>query len=110
MGIGLLLGLTVSATGNSELAGGIAVGAAGTAVNNYLAHTRSEEVAADQVGMRYLVRAGVDPKAAIEVLEIFRGQEVLSVGRQDPYARTHPLSADRIRALKGHVAAYGGKR
>ena len=30
----------------------------------------------------------------------FRGQELLSVGRQDPYARTHPLTNDRIRTLR----------
>jgi predicted Zn-dependent protease len=55
-----------------------------------------------------MLRAGVDPAASIEVLEIFRGQEALSVSRQDPYARTHPLTNDRIRALRGLVAANPG--
>jgi predicted Zn-dependent protease len=40
-------------------------------------------------------------------MEIFKGQEVLKASRQDPYARTHPLSRDRLRALNGFVAAYG---
>ena len=36
---------------------------------------------------------------------LFIGQEVLSVGRQDPYVRTHPLSRDRLRAVEAFVAA-----
>ncbi len=78
-------------------------------MNNFLSHTRAEETVADQVGTRYMVRAGVDPAASVEVLDIFRGQEALSIARQDPYSRTHPLSQDRIRALKGVIAAYEGQ-
>ena len=110
IGIGMLLGLAAAASGNNELAGGVAAGTAGSAVRNFLAHTRAEEAAADQISARYMVRAGIDPQAAIDVLEIFRGQEALSVGRQDPYARTHPLSQARIRALKGQIAAHGSMK
>ena len=39
------------------------------------------------------------------MLELFRGQEALSVSRQDPYARTHPLTSNRLRALRGLIAA-----
>jgi predicted Zn-dependent protease len=58
--------------------------------------------------VRYLVRAGIDPAAMLRVLEVFRGQEALSEGRQDPYVRTHPLTRDRIRALEGFAAAAAG--
>jgi len=109
-GLGLALAAVVAASGNSDAASGIAAGAAGAALRNYLAHTRAEETTADQIGARYMVRAGIDPKAALDVLDIFRGQEVLSSGQQDPYSRTHPLSRARIRALKGAIAAYGGNR
>ncbi len=110
IGIGLLLGLALSVGGNSELASGLAAGAAGSAMRGFLANSRAEETIADQVSVRYMVRAGIDPAAAIDVLELFRGQEALSVGRQDPYAQTHPLSQARIRALKGQIAAYAGKK
>ncbi len=108
-GIGMLLAIAVSG-GNNNLASGVAIGAAGAAVNNYLAHTRAEETSADQISVRYMVRAGIDPKHAIDVIEIFRGQEALSISRQDPYAQTHPLSNARIRALKGQIAAYSGRK
>ncbi|NOX39730.1 MAG: M48 family metalloprotease [Alphaproteobacteria bacterium] len=108
IGIGLLLATIAAANGNGQAAGGIAAGVAGSAIGKYLAHTRAEETTADQISVRYMVRAGVDPKAALDVMEIFRGQEALTAGRQDAYARTHPMSSARIRALKGQIAAYGG--
>jgi predicted Zn-dependent protease len=102
---GMLLATAAAAAGSAEAAGGIAMGSAGSAFRGFLAHTRAEEAAADQSGFRYMLRAGVDPRGAVEVLEFFRGQEALSAERQDPYARSHPLSRDRLRALEGLIAA-----
>ena len=105
-GFGIALAAAVAiSTGRSDAAAGVAAGAAGSAMRNFFAHTRAEESAADQSSIRYLARAGIDPSAAAEVLDIFRGQEALSVGRQDPYARTQPLTSDRRRALRGLIAA-----
>lgn len=101
----LLSGAVVAATGDGKAAAGVALGVGGSAQRVLFGHTRAEEASADQAGIRYLTRAGVDPKAMLEVLEIFRGQEVLAQARQDPYARTHPLTKDRLRALRGYAAA-----
>ncbi|MBS9718619.1 M48 family metalloprotease [Pseudohalocynthiibacter aestuariivivens] len=105
-GLGILLSAAVAATGNGQAAAGVAAGTSGTAQRLFLAHTRSEESSADQSGARFMASAGVDPAAMIEVLEIFRGQEALAVSRQDPYAQSHPLSRDRLRAARGYAAAY----
>lgn len=106
-GLGLALAVVAgAASGNGKAASGLAAGALGVAQRNFLAHTRAEEAAADQAGVRYLLSAGISPKAAVEVLDIFRGQEALSVGRQDPYTRTHPLTRDRLRAMQGFAAAH----
>ncbi|MGC9417565.1 MAG: M48 family metalloprotease [Rhodovulum sp.] len=107
--MGLLMSLAVAATGNTEAGAGIAMGSASSAQRLFFAHTRAEESSADQAGVRYMARAGVDPQAMVDVLDLFRGQEALSSTRQDPYVRTHPLTADRLRALRGYAAAYGGK-
>ncbi len=106
---GMALAAAVAmSTGRGDAAAGLAAGIAGSSQRNLFAHTRAEESAADQSGTRYMLRAGVDPNAALEVLEVFRGQEALSIGRQDPYARTHPLTADRMRALRALIAANPG--
>ena len=80
-------------------------GVAGSAAGVLLAHTRAEEASADHAAVRYMARSQVDPRAMEAVLELFRGQETLSVQRQDPYVRTHPLTRDRMRALKASAAS-----
>ncbi|WP_135505302.1 M48 family metalloprotease [Roseovarius aestuariivivens] len=109
-GIGSALAAAAAvAAGAGEAAGAVALGAQTTAQRLFFVHTRAEENAADQSGLRYLANAGIDPAGALQVLDIFRGQEVLSRGRQDPYARTHPLSQDRYRVVQRLAEAYKGR-
>ncbi|MDR9393604.1 MAG: M48 family metallopeptidase, partial [Roseovarius sp.] len=108
-GLGAALAAVAAAAGGGEAAAGAAMGAVNTAQRLFYVHTRAEENAADQSGMRYLAAAGVDPQGAVEVMDIFRGQEALARHRQDPYARTHPLSADRFRVLRRLADAHAGK-
>ena len=108
-GLGLILAAAAAAAGEGGASAGLAIGTRSSADRVFLSHTRAEEASADQSGIRYMASAGVDPSAAADVLELFRGQEALNIGRQDPYARSHPLSRDRIRAVEGFVAAYGGR-
>ncbi|ALG90611.1 peptidase M48 [Actibacterium sp. EMB200-NS6] len=107
-GMGLLMSAALALSGNPQAAAGVAAGSSSSAQRLFFAHTRAEEASADQAGVRYMARAGLDPAAMVDVLEIFRGQEALSPGRQDPYVRTHPLTQDRLRAMRGFAAAYGG--
>jgi predicted Zn-dependent protease len=103
--IGTALSAAAAIGGGGSAAVGLAAGTSSAAQRAFFAHTRAEESSADQAGVRYMARAGVDPHAMTEVLDIFRGQEALSASRQDPYVLTHPLSRDRIRALNGIAAA-----
>lgn len=106
--MGLLLALAAgAATGESGAAAGLAAGTMSSAQRSFLAHTRAEESSADQSALRYMVSAGLDPTAMLEVLDLFRGQEALSVGRQDPYVRSHPLTRDRYRTVQAFVSTQG---
>lgn len=107
-GFGLALAAAAAAAGGAEAAAGVLLGTQSSAMNRFFAHTRAEEASADQSAVRYMRSAGVDPSGMAQVLELFRGQELLSETRQSPYTRTHPLSRDRVRALDGFVTAYGG--
>ncbi|WP_300058049.1 M48 family metalloprotease [uncultured Roseobacter sp.] len=106
-GLGIALAVAAAAAGAGSAAGGIALGTQTSAQARFFKHTRAEEAAADQSGIRYMKAAGIDPQGMADVLDIFRGQEVLAETRQDPYLRSHPLSRDRFRAVEGFVAAYG---
>lgn len=107
-GLGMALAAAAAAAGaDGRAAAGIGLGAQSSALRLFLSHTRAEESSADLSSVRYLVRAGIDPRGAIEVQQLFRGQEALSTARQDPYMRTHPVTRDRLRALEGVVAGIG---
>ena len=108
-GIGIILGLITAVSGNPRAGAALTFGTADAVQRSILSNTRSQEASADQSGARYMAAAGIDPAAAIEVLDLFRGQELLSVQNIDPYAQTHPLSAERISRLRGYVAAYRPK-
>lgn len=103
--IGMLLGVAAGvASGDAGAGLGVAAGAASSAQRVLFAHTRAEEASADAAGIRYMVSAGVDPGAMLAVLDLFRGQEALSVGRQDPYLLTHPLTRERLRSVRALIA------
>jgi predicted Zn-dependent protease len=106
--MGLLLALAAgAASGEGGAAIGLAAGSASAAQRSLLAHSRAEEASADQSALRYMVSAGIDPGAMLEVLDLFRGQEALSVGRQDPYVRSHPLTRDRYRTVQAFLSTQG---
>lgn len=106
-GLGVALAVAAAAGGGGEAAGGLALGTASSAQRLFLSHTRAEEAAADRSAAEFLRAAGVSPTGLLKVHQLFRGQEALSVGRQDPYMRSHPLTRDRIRAAEAFVAAFG---
>lgn len=68
-----------------------------------LSYSRVNESAADQYAAEYMERTGQSGKGLIQFFEKFRAQEVLSQARRYPYFRGHPLSADRIDALRERV-------
>ena len=102
---GVLLAVAAVAGGESKVGAGIALGTASSAQRVFLAHTRVEEASADQAALRYLSHAKVNPGSMSEVFKIFKGQMNLSLERQDPYTRSHPLNRDRIRAINAYTSA-----
>lgn len=65
-----------------------------------LRYMQGQEGEADLTGLRALDRAGESGRGLVEFFENFRAQEVFSDARRYPYFRSHPLSSDRIEALR----------
>ena len=104
IGAMLLGGAAAAATGQSgALAAGM-LGGQASAMGEFYAFTRSQEQAADQAGVTYLDRLGWSARGLERLLERLLEQELLAVGRQDPYFRTHPLSRDRLEFIREHLS------
>ncbi|HEY0052989.1 MAG TPA: M48 family metalloprotease, partial [Caulobacteraceae bacterium] len=94
----------------AALAGAPSAGAALLANSTYfgalgaLGYSRTQEGAADQAAVTALERAGLSSEGLVEFFDNYRYQEVFSEDRRFPFFRSHPLSSDRIEALRARVA------
>ena len=70
-----------------------------------LGYTRVQESSADQAAAGFLERSGQSGKGLVEFFDNFRYQEVFSEAKRYPFFRSHPLSSDRIEALRVRVEA-----
>ena len=87
-------------SGDGRAAGAISAGGSGIATSGFLTHSRVQESAADQAGLKYLEGAEVNPAGIVSFLEKLQDQELLPASQQSEYRRTHPLTRDRIESMK----------
>ena len=97
------LGIVAALSGSPEGAAVLMASSGQFATLNALKHSRSQEGSADQAAASYLERAGMSGKGLVEFFDNFRFQEVFSEARRYAYFRAHPLSSERITALRGRV-------
>jgi predicted Zn-dependent protease len=88
------------ASGNPEVAGAAIAGGSETGLRSFLRYSRSQESAADAAATRLLDSTGQSASGLLGFLRKLENQELLAVGRQDPYLRSHPIARDRITALE----------
>lgn len=98
--LGLGLGLLAAIAGAPDAAAGLIYSSTYFAQISVLGYSREQESAADQAAVTYLERSGQSARGLVEFFDNFRFQEVLSEARQYPFFRSHPLSSDRIEALR----------
>jgi len=100
----LLAGAAAIVTGRGDAAMAVLSGGQQATIASLLQYSQTQESAADQAGLRFLDDAGVSARGLGDFLRVLENQELLAVGRQDPYMRTHPVTRSRIDAVEAHVA------
>lgn len=101
--ISMLLGVAAIAAGSPDAGVGIMAGGSQVAQRSILAFTRQQESSADQAGMTFLDKTGQSGRGMLETFEGFAESEILVSRKQDPFARTHPMSRERFAALQERV-------
>lgn len=105
LGAGAMLAASRSG-GSSGQAGMAALSAPQAAIqNSLLAYVRSQEDAADRGGVRYLNATGQSPRGMYETFKRMADQLLYTASQVDPYMQSHPLPAERVRALEGLAKA-----
>ena len=99
--LSMLLGAAAMAAGAGDAGAGIMAAGQQAALGKFLAFTRTQESSADQAGAAMLVKAGLSGKGSLAFFKRLQNQEFrYAIPQEDSYARTHPLSGERIAALE----------
>jgi predicted Zn-dependent protease len=101
--LSLLLGAAAIAAGAGEAGMGVMMAGQQAALGKFLAFSRVQESTADAAGAQYLSKAGISGRGSLAFFKRLQNLEFRYAVKQDDdqaYGRTHPLSGDRIQALR----------
>ncbi|HEX8642044.1 MAG TPA: M48 family metalloprotease [Allosphingosinicella sp.] len=104
--LSMLLGGLALAAGAGEA--GMAAMAAGqqAAVHRFLAFSRVQENSADQAGASFLSHAGISGRGSLAFFKRLQNLEFrMNIPQDNGYARTHPLTGERISVLEAMYEA-----
>ena len=90
LGVGLM-----AVGGDPSLGAGVLAGSSGVAQQSMLAFTRDEERIADDMGLKLLIRAKLNPDGFVQVLEQMEHMTGALESRINPNRINHPLTLER---------------
>ena len=93
---GLAAGILLGATGSGDAASAITVGSAAAGRTIALAYSRENEMQADEIGLKYLAKAGYSGKGLLTMLKKIRSKQWFGSDMIPTYLTTHPAVEDRI--------------
>lgn len=101
--ISVILGAGAAAAGSPGAAQGIILGGQHVAERQFLAYSRGHEASADAAAIKYLERNEMSSRGLAQFLGLLAEKEGRSV-RKDEYARSHPLTPDRIEYVRDQIS------
>ena len=108
MSMAIMLGAILAAVAGADgdaVQGAIAV-AQGTAAQQQINFTRSNENEADRVGIEALASAGFDPQGMASFFEVISRNNTPMEYRTPEFLRTHPVSSARIAESRNRARSY----
>jgi predicted Zn-dependent protease len=101
LGVGALVAAASSHSPGSTDAGAAALLAPQEVIRRtLLAYVRAQEEQADRAGVKFLTATGQSPKGMYETFKRFADRVMFMTQYIDPYVQTHPMPAERVRALE----------
>ncbi len=97
------LGILAAVAGAPDAGAALMYSSSYFATLDYLGYSRVQEADADQAAATYLEKSGQSGKGLVDFFDNFRYEEVFSHAKQYPFFQSHPLTSDRIEALRVRV-------
>lgn len=101
--VGTLVGVAAVVGGAGNAGAGVILGSQNMAQRNLASGIRINEQSADQAALTYLDNNDMSASGMIEMFEKLRRQEQSRNVQQDPFLRDHPLTSERITAMRNHI-------
>jgi predicted Zn-dependent protease len=98
--IATVLGAAVGILGHNTAS---MIPGAGVGERAFLNFSIAQEATADHAAMNYLDRVCQSARGLLDFFEIIQSDERLTGEGNDPWARTHPLTSERIDYVRDHV-------
>ena len=99
LGYGILSSLIFSGGKHSDLQMAFDI-TMGLARNGY---SRQDELLADRLGVKYMMKAGYNPQASVDLLKKLLAQENDEPGSLGVFFRSHPYASERIMAVMEEI-------
>lgn len=78
----------------------------GIGQNVLLGNGRGDELESDDLGVRFMIKSGYDPREMIDVMEILKA--AAGPSRSPEFQSTHPDPDNRIEHIEAAIVKYGG--
>lgn len=101
---GMLTGIFLG--GNPEVAGAVTTGSMAAGQSLSLMYSREDERQADQVGLKYLTRAGYGGEGLLDMLNKIRDKRWFGSEEIPSYVQTHPAVEERMSYLDTWIQAH----
>jgi predicted Zn-dependent protease len=93
---GLAAGILLGAGGAAAVGNAVTAGTMAAGQSIGLIYSRENEMQADQIGMKYLTKAGYTGAGLLKMLKKIRGKTWFGTNQIPTYLKTHPAVEDRI--------------
>ncbi|MEM5787453.1 MAG: M48 family metalloprotease [Syntrophobacteraceae bacterium] len=100
---GALAGIFLGGAGMGQMAPAIAVGSMAASTTAALRYSRAHEMEADQLGFRFLCKAGYDPADMVSIMHKMDQIKWSGSSSIPSYLSTHPALGERVLYLKEMV-------
>ncbi|MBW1849429.1 MAG: M48 family metalloprotease [Deltaproteobacteria bacterium] len=106
---GIAAGILLGIAGAGEAAQAVMVGSQAAGHSAALAYSREDEMQADEIGLKYLKKAGYNGKELITILQKIKKVQWFGPKQIPTYLTTHPAIDDRIIYIGSWLEVHGKK-
>lgn len=103
---GIAAGILLGIGGAGEAASAVTMGSMAAGKSAELSYSRENETQADQVGVKFITKAGYSVSGLLKILKKIRGKTWFGSDQVPTYLMTHPAVEDRIAYITSWLDTY----